>query len=72
MITPTAEWGPALLEHRKDAARVHKTHGTTMGGVVESSGASDEYAKYMPCEEGVSVPPPQETIALQGFKGNAV
>ncbi|XP_022100182.1 sodium- and chloride-dependent neutral and basic amino acid transporter B(0+)-like [Acanthaster planci] len=71
MTTPTAEWGPALLEHRKDASRVHKTHGTTMGGVVECGDATDKFAKYMPCEEGVSVPP-QETIALQGFKGNAV
>ena len=41
ITSPLDSWGPALLEHRKEAARVHAQHGTTMGGVVDLDHASD-------------------------------
>ncbi|XP_038069555.1 sodium- and chloride-dependent glycine transporter 1-like [Patiria miniata] len=81
MITPTAEWGPALAEHRRDAERVHKANDTTFGGVVEREVAGKLTAKYMPCEDGVVVSSrpssPLEgatagAITLNGFNGNAV
>jgi hypothetical protein len=53
MITPTDSWGPALAEHREEASRVHKRHGTTMGGTVDGQTAGKLTAKYMPCEEGL-------------------
>ena len=39
MSSPHPEWGPALQIHRNEAWEVHKSHGTTMGGVLQSPGA---------------------------------
>ena len=35
ITSPADSWGPALVEHRREAAEVHTLYGTTMGGVVE-------------------------------------
>ncbi|XP_033636219.1 sodium- and chloride-dependent neutral and basic amino acid transporter B(0+)-like [Asterias rubens] len=83
MITPTSEWGPALQHHREEATRVHQRNGTIMGGTVDGVDAG-RITKYMPCENGVSLPlevrgacapPPTEgagAVTLQGYNGNAV
>ena len=34
MFNPLPSWGPALLEHRIHAARIHEEHGTNFGGDV--------------------------------------
>ncbi|XP_038063797.1 sodium- and chloride-dependent glycine transporter 1-like [Patiria miniata] len=34
ITSPLDSWGPALTQHREEAADVHRRHGTTMGGVV--------------------------------------
>ncbi|XP_022105054.1 sodium- and chloride-dependent neutral and basic amino acid transporter B(0+)-like [Acanthaster planci] len=34
ITSPLDSWGPALTQHREEAAEVHRHHGTTMGGVV--------------------------------------
>ncbi|XP_071802583.1 sodium- and chloride-dependent neutral and basic amino acid transporter B(0+)-like [Asterias amurensis] len=35
ITSPADSWGPALVEHRREAAEVHTLYGTTMGGVIE-------------------------------------
>ena len=40
-MSPLDSWGPALLEHRREAAHVHAHHGTTMGGVVDVQAAQE-------------------------------
>ena len=37
LFVPSPKWGPALPQHRREAAEVHKQHGTTMGGVTNLS-----------------------------------
>ena len=37
LFVPSPKWGPALPQHREEAAEVHKQHGTTMGGNVNIS-----------------------------------
>ncbi|XP_072015442.1 sodium- and chloride-dependent glycine transporter 2-like [Amphiura filiformis] len=37
LFVPSPKWGPALPQHRREAANVHKQHGTTMGGVLDLS-----------------------------------
>ena len=34
LLNPLDSWGPALLEHREHAARIHEEHGTKFGGDV--------------------------------------
>lgn len=34
MLKPLDSWGPALLHHRKLAARTHEEHGTDFGGEI--------------------------------------
>ena len=35
LLQPLPSWGPALLHHRQEAARVHQKHGTDFGGKVD-------------------------------------
>ncbi len=35
LFRPLPSWGPALLHHRREAAEVHRKHGTDFGGQVE-------------------------------------
>ncbi|XP_072017386.1 sodium- and chloride-dependent neutral and basic amino acid transporter B(0+)-like [Amphiura filiformis] len=47
MTNPRPNWGPALQKHRNKAWKVHRRHGTTMGG-----------KKYLPGEK-----PPPKTVS---------
>ncbi|XP_033127167.1 sodium- and chloride-dependent neutral and basic amino acid transporter B(0+)-like [Anneissia japonica] len=38
MTSPRANWGPALQHHRDEAWAVHKSHNTTMGGLLKVDG----------------------------------
>ena len=37
-MTPLPSWGPALLHHRIEAAKVHDNHGTTFAGKIHYVG----------------------------------
>ena len=47
MFNPLPSWGPALLEHRIHAARIHEEHGTNFGGDVYYF-ESQKAARYEP------------------------
>ena len=53
---PSDTWGPALKQHRLEAAEVHKRHGTTMGGSLKYGSGPEPSVAYIASNAGYDHP----------------